>query len=99
MKRFFFGWGNIKKIILEWLNTFSKEDSFFSSKRLERFVFLITGLGLTIFVVIYNRDKFSAADNLLVISPLFVYGGFSLTKTEQEKYANINSTTDSSTDK
>jgi hypothetical protein len=81
----FFGWDNIKKMIMEWLATFSNENSWLSSKRIERFVFINFGVWLTTFVVIYNRDKFSASDNLLLITPLFVYAGFSLTKTEKEK--------------
>ncbi len=84
----FFGWENIKKAIVEWIKTFSNEDSFLSSKRMNRFIFAMSGLGLTIFIVWHNRDKFSATDNLIVISPLFAYAGFELTKTEKEKQLN-----------
>jgi hypothetical protein len=84
----FFGWENFKKAFLEWIKTFSNEKSFLSAKRINRFVLTATGLGLTIFVVIYNKDKFTATDNMIVIGPLFVYAGYEVSKTEKEKQFN-----------
>ena len=81
----FFGWANIKKLILEWLNTFSNKDSRFSSKRITQFTFGAVAVSLTIFVIIYNRDKFTATDDVMVISPLFIYGGYTLNQTQKEK--------------
>jgi hypothetical protein len=94
----FLSWENIKKWLFEWVKTFSNEDSFLSSKRMSRFIFEVAGLALTIFVVIYNRGKFSASDNLLVITPLFGYAGYGLTKTEKEKTL-INQTNGTDTNK
>ena len=84
----FFGWENIKKAALEWFKTFSNDKSFLSSKRISRFVFSITGLCLSVFVIIYNRTKWGAVDDIIVIGPLFGYAGFELTKTQKEKITN-----------
>jgi len=69
--KYFFGWENIKKLLTEWLLTFSNGESKFSAKRITQFVFGAVGVGLTIFVILYNKDKFSATDNMIVITPLF----------------------------
>ncbi|MCC7514522.1 MAG: hypothetical protein IT212_07500 [Bacteroidia bacterium] len=81
----FFGWGNIKKLLIELLKTFSNEKSFLSSKRINRFLFLITGLSLSIFIIIYNRGKWGALECMIVIGALFGYAGYEMTKTQKEK--------------
>lgn len=75
----------IKKYFREWLLTFSNKPSFLSSKRITQFCFGAVGVGLTITVSLYNIDKFTATDQTIVISPLFLYGGYTLSQTQKEK--------------
>ena len=66
----------IKKYGYEWLLTLSNKDSFFSSKRIERFLFINVGLVLTILYCKHRWDSMNAYEFIAVISPLFVYAGF-----------------------
>ncbi len=81
---------NIKRLISEWIKTFSQRASFFSSKKIERFVFGSAYLSfcyLYIGFAIYNKT-FTAMDVTLIGSPLLLAAGYNLAKTEKEKSEN-----------
>ena len=81
----FFGWENFKWFVREWAKTFSGEPSFFTSKRVERFFFVLSGL---IFYYWYNYlhiATMGAADFVIVNGPLFVYAGYNLKQIQNEK--------------
>ena len=64
----------------EWLNTFSSKQSFFSSKRIERFIIFGVMMGLTIFYVISHITKpncnLSSTDFMIIIGGWLGYAGF-----------------------
>lgn len=72
-------------LLKEWILTFSEKRSLLSSKKIERFVFVFSGVVLTWFFVIYNREKLTAIDFTVVVTPLFVYAGYNMSKTEKSK--------------
>lgn len=78
----------IKKI--EWffaeiLKVFSDEKSYFSMKRIERGVLFTIALIIICNYVRENIAKISPEEILILTSPLFVYAGFSMVKTEKSK--------------
>lgn len=72
----------------EWVKTFSgRVPSFFSSKRLERFTFA----GVSIIIVLGTfgflmyKGTLTAIDATILIAPLLLAGGFTMTKSEDAK--------------
>jgi len=54
MKKYFFGWTNIKFVIREFINIYSNRDSFFSKKRIESSIaFFVAQSGLIMFLFIH----------------------------------------------
>ena len=57
-KKYFFGWGNIKKGITEIIKVYSSKPSFFSKKRMESGVaFVIAQWGM-VFYLINQKDDY-----------------------------------------
>lgn len=83
-------WTNIKKAGFEWLKTLSSKQSFFSSKRLERFVFTGVTVAAVITCIIYEiiQDKLTATEVTILTAPLLLAAGYNLGKTEQAKKEN-----------
>lgn len=81
----YFGWENIKRAFTEWLLTFSTRPSLISSKKLTTFVFGNTGAGLIVYAAITNVDKYTATDYTILVTPLFIYGGYIVGKSEKAK--------------
>ena len=51
-KKYFFGWGNIKKGITEIIRIYSEKPSFFSKKRIESgFAFIIAEWGMIFYLL------------------------------------------------
>lgn len=78
----------IRKYFFEWVKTLSgRVPSFFSSKRLERFVFAGVSVMLIIATVIYlmYAGTLTAFDTTVLITPLLVAGGFNMVKSEVAK--------------
>ena len=87
MRRYFFGWGNVKTFVKEVYGTLSADKSKLSAKRLITFaannsVILLTWIFI-LHMLIYKT--LSATDFVIAISPLVVMGGYSLTKSESAK--------------
>lgn len=85
-----FTWDNFKKLILEWLKTFSQRASLFSSKKMERFVFGGFYILMCTAYMIYAIEEktLEASDIVLIGSPLLIAAGYNLAKTEKEKTDN-----------
>lgn len=84
-KKFFFGWGNIKFVIVELIKTFSNKPSFFASKRIERGLFVMSGLGSIVYYMIVNIHKLSSGEVIALSSVLLACGGYLLKQTQAEK--------------
>ncbi len=72
----------------EWVKTLSgRVPSFFSSKRLERFTFAGVSILAILGTIAYLMFKgtLTALDTTILIAPLLVAGGFTMTKSEDAK--------------
>lgn len=78
---------NISLMIKEWLLTFSNKKSFLSSKRIERFLFTSTSLGIVISTCVYEmkHDKISASEAIILISPLLIAAGYNTAMGNKDK--------------
>lgn len=84
-KKFLFGWANIKFVVVELVKTFSNEHSFFASKRIERALFVCSGLGAINYYIIANIHKLSSGEIIALSSVLLACGGYLLKQTQNEK--------------
>lgn len=82
---------DIKWVSKEVGKTLSNEPSFLSSKRIERFIFVVVYVTLTIFWIWHRRNEMSAAEFLMVSAPLMVYAGFNTTQIRIDKKVAANS--------
>lgn len=87
-KIYFFGWTNIKWFIREMGKTLSGQDSYFTSKRCERFAFVASGLFFYFWYNYLHIATMSATDFVFVNSPLFIYAGYNLKQIQKEKSEN-----------
>ena len=69
----------------ELLKVFSDQKSFFSLKRIERGVLFVVAIVLICNYVMRNMGTISPEGLLIITTPLFVYAGFSMAKTEKAK--------------
>lgn len=83
-------WNTIKKYFHEWLLTFSQNNSLFSSKKIERFIFMLTVISSIVSCVVYEivKDKLTATEVTILTIPLLTAMGYNLMKTEEEKQNN-----------
>lgn len=81
---------NAKRMILEWVKTFSQKTSFFSSKKIERFVFGGVYILMCAAYIVYGfiNKSLTALDITLIGGPLLIAAGYNLSKTEKEKIEN-----------
>lgn len=85
MKKYFFGWANIKFIIVEFIKVGSNKPSFFSKKRLESgiaFGVLIWGC---VFWLIKKYTIMSTSDFILWSAVPAVIAGYTLSMIEKAK--------------
>ena len=81
---------NFKKGLLELLKTLSSRASFFSSRRIERFVFTGVTVGAVITCIIYEvaKDKLTATEVIILTTPLLIAAGYNLSTIEKSKKEN-----------
>lgn len=72
-------------LVWEWLKTYSNKPSFFASKRIERSLFIVTGVTLICYYVYHRINDLSPEGLLIIVAPLFAYAGFNLIHTQREK--------------
>lgn len=77
-KKYFLGWTNIKKMILEIIKTWSNEPSWLSSKRIERSIFTGTTIGIVVATAIYliKSGKMDATSAIVLVTPLLLAAGY-----------------------
>ena len=88
MKKWFFGWSNIKWLIKELINLYSNSSSFFSKKRIESGVAFIVGQWGMIYFLIKNIDKLSTSDITLWAGLEFAIAGYIVSQIQKEKKLN-----------
>ena len=87
-KKYFFGWTNIKHVIRQLYFTFTDKPSELSSKRIERALFVITGITAWCVWFSWHYKILIVAEMILATGTLFTYAGYTLNKTEKEKTLN-----------
>lgn len=86
--RWFFGWKNFKWFVREIRKIYSKEDSYFSKKRIESgFAFLVMEWGLIHWLVV-NINKIDYIGIVAWCGVNAVICGYTLTKIQEEKNGN-----------
>jgi len=81
----FFGWRNFQWFVIEIRKTFSNEPSYFSSKRIERYM-LFTGAFFSLMYYIWTHvDTLLYTEILALTGAMFVYAGYTLNVTQKEK--------------
>jgi hypothetical protein len=83
--KYFFGWTNIKWVIIETINLYSNKDSFFSKKRIESGIaFMIAQTGMVFYL--WNKySTMSVYDFLLWASVEFAVSGYIVNQIQKEK--------------
>lgn len=76
MNKYFFGWGSIKKVILDLYATLGNDKSLLSSKRLERLILFWAAVSISICFVWYSRATITTTEIIMICTMLFTYGGF-----------------------
>jgi len=85
MKRYFFGWENIKWLCRETYSIYSSRKSFFSKKRIESGVAFIIGQWGMIFFLMENHSKMSTSDLVLWAGVEFLIAGYTTYQIQKEK--------------
>jgi len=90
-KKYFFGWGNIKKGITEIIKVYSSKPSFFSKKRIESGIaFVIAQWGM-IFYLIKKYPDLTMVDMSMWATIEFGISGYIIHQIQKEKKNDDNS--------
>ena len=84
-KKYFFGWENIKWVILQIGLTLSNQESFFSSKRIERVILFNTAVVSWMIWFYYHFRTITYTEMMATTGMLFIYAGYTMNMTEKEK--------------
>jgi len=88
MKKYFFGWTNIKWFIKEIGNLYTGNDSYFSKKRVESGIAFVIGQWGMIYFMIQNISTMSTSDVVLWAGVEFAISGYMLNQIQKEKLTN-----------
>lgn len=84
-KKYFFGWGNIKKGISEIIKIYSEKPSFFSKKRIESGIaFIIAEWGM-IFFLLKKYPNLTMTDMVMWATVQFGVSGYIIYQIQKEK--------------
>ena len=90
-KKYFFGWGNIKKGISEIIKIYSTKKSFFSKKRIESGIaFIIAQWGM-VFYLLKKYPDLAMMDISMWAAIEFGISGYIIHQIQKEKKTNDNS--------
>jgi hypothetical protein len=84
-KKYFFGWNNIKKVIIEFAKIYSNGKSFFSKKRIESSIAFLIGQWGMIYYLIKNIDNMSTTDITIWAGVEFFIAGYIINAIQKEK--------------
>jgi len=85
MKKYFFGWQNIKWLIKEVMALYSGDMSYFSKKRIESGVAFIVGQWGMVYFLVNNIQSMSASDIVLWSGVEFAIAGYMINQIQKEK--------------
>ncbi len=88
MKKYFFGWENIKWLVREIGEMYSSRKSFFSKKRIESGLAFIIGQWGMIFFLLENHSKMTTSDLVLWSGVEFLIAGYTTHQIQKEKKNN-----------
>lgn len=88
MKKYFFGWTNIKWFIKEIAALYSGKNSYFSKKRIESGIAFIIGQWGMIYFIMQNISTMSTSDIVLWSGVEFAISGYMLNQIQKEKLTN-----------
>jgi hypothetical protein len=84
-KKYFFGWANIKRFIMEILKLYSTTPSFFAKKRVESGIaFIIAEWGM-VFFLLKKYPDLTMTDIIMWASIQFTISGYILHQIQKEK--------------
>ena len=89
VKKYFFGWTNIKWIIREFVAMYSNTDSYFSKKRFESSIAFLSGIGIILCNIYYHRTTITNSEVLANAVILFSIAGYTVSKIQSEKKDNL----------
>lgn len=84
-KKYFFGWTNFKYVTKQLYLTFTDKPSDLSAKRIERALFVITGLTAWCVWFSWHYKILVVSEMILATGILFTYAGYTLQQTQKEK--------------
>lgn len=85
MKKWFFGWTNLKWFISEIGKIYSSKPSYFSKKRIESGVAFIIGQWGMVYYAIKNFEEMTSSDIALWAGIEFAIAGYMVTQIQREK--------------
>tara|TARA_Y100000385_G_scaffold241365_1_gene257744 strand:- start:179 stop:517 length:339 start_codon:yes stop_codon:yes gene_type:complete len=85
MKKYFFGWKNIKWIVRELRDLYSDKSTYFSKKRVESGVAFLVGQFGMIYWLSKNIDTLSSSDIVLWAGVEFAIAGYMVNAIQKEK--------------
>lgn len=94
MKKYFFGWTNIKWVVKEFIKIYSNEDSYFSKKRIESGIAFAVGQWGMIFFLLEKYQVMSGTDFGIWAGIEFTISGYVISQIQKEKKDNINNNDD-----
>ena len=83
--KYFFGWTNFKHVAKQLYFTFTNQPSELSSKRIERAIFVLSGVTAWWIWFAWNYKVLVVAEMILATGTLFAYAGYTLKQTQKEK--------------
>lgn len=84
-KKYFFGWGNIKKGITEIIRIYSEKPSFFSKKRIESGIAFIVAEWGMIFYLLKKYPDLTMTDMVMWATIQFGVSGYIIYQIQKEK--------------
>jgi hypothetical protein len=84
-KKYFFGWGNIKKGITEIIKIYSEKPSFFSKKRIESGIAFIVAQWGMIFYLLKKYPDLTMTDLAMWATIQFGVSGYIIYQIQKEK--------------
>ena len=84
-KKYFFGWGNIKKGITEIIKIYSEKPSFFSKKRIESGIAFIVAQWGMIFYLLKKYPDLTMTDLIMWATVQFGVSGYIIYQIQKEK--------------
>ena len=85
MKKYFFGWKNIKLIVRELRDLYSDKSTYFSKKRVESGVAFLVGQFGMVYWLSQNIDTLSSSDIVLWAGVEFAIAGYMVNAIQKEK--------------